>query len=327
MAPARQVAPNPVGATGCVVARPHNTPSTRQPITFDTSVPAGHPPPEKTSPIPTRAALPTTPPNATAAAMVRRGGRLESGTAGSKAAGCTSRTLPAYVAGADAGSLGKARADWLTRGMDLGDLRRNYERAGIDEADANPDPFAQFATWMGEAVDAEVPEPNAMVVATVDEDGYPAARVVLLKSFDTDGLVFYTNYHSAKGDDLAARPRAALLFSWLELHRQVRVVGDVAVCSAAESDAYFARRPRGSQIGAWASAQSEVVAARATLDEAWQGVEERFAGGPVPRPPHWGGYRVVPHRFEFWQGRPNRMHDRITYRRVDNVWERSRLAP
>lgn len=211
--------------------------------------------------------------------------------------------------------------------MDLGDLRRSYERTGIDEATIAADPFEQFAAWFRNAVDADVAEPNAMAVATVDGDGYPAARIVLCKSFDADGFVFYTNYRSDKGVDLDERPRAALLFTWIELHRQVRIVGDASRCTAAESDAYFARRPRGSQIGAWASDQSRAVADRSTLDEAWEAAEERFADQAVPRPDHWGGYRIAPRRFEFWQGRDNRMHDRITYVPSEAGWQRSRLAP
>ncbi len=214
--------------------------------------------------------------------------------------------------------------------MDLADLRRSYENQGLVMADTAADPVEQFTIWFKQAQAAELAEPNAMVVATVDAEGLPSARVVLLKGFDASGFVFFTNYNSAKGHDLAVSGTTSLLFSWLDLHRQVRIVGPVSETSAEESDEYFARRPRGSQLGAWASPQSEVIANRATLDAAWAEAEQRFGAEPIPRPPHWGGYRVAPDTVEFWQGRPNRMHDRIRYQRAsdtDGRWSRQRLAP
>jgi pyridoxamine 5'-phosphate oxidase len=210
---------------------------------------------------------------------------------------------------------------------DLADLRRTYDRDSLDEARAALEPFAQFARWFEEARAAGPIEPYAMTLATADERGQPSARIVLLRGWDERGFTFFTNYASRKGREIAAGPHAALLFFWDTLERQVRVEGSIAPIAAAESDAYFARRPRGHQLSAWASEQSSVVASRATLEDAMRAAERRFAGGDVPRPPQWGGYRVVPDRIEFWQGRPDRVHDRLAYARAGDAWVRERLAP
>lgn len=208
-------------------------------------------------------------------------------------------------------------------------MRREYERGALDEAEVATDPFRQFASWFGEATEISAGEANAMTVATVDPTGAPSARTVLLKSVDSTGFVFFTNYDSAKGRDLTANPRVALLFYWAPLERQVRINGVAERIDAAASDAYFARRPRGSQIAAAASPQSAVIPSRDWLAARLSAVEQEAAAtGEVPRPPHWGGYRVVPNRFEFWQGRPNRLHDRLAYVRLaDDQWRIERLAP
>ena len=204
-------------------------------------------------------------------------------------------------------------------------LRTEYKREQLDEAAVHPDAIAQFVRWFDAAVAARVPEPTAMTLATV-ADGQPSARIVLLKAVDAAGFVFFTNYDSRKGRELAAAPRAALLFFWPELERQVRIEGDVAKVSAPESDAYFASRPHASQIGAWASPQSRAIADRTVLERSYAEEEARYAEG-VPRPPHWGGYRLRPLTLEFWQGRPSRLHDRIVYRRQGDTWHVQRLAP
>lgn len=210
---------------------------------------------------------------------------------------------------------------------DPSQLRVDYKRAALSEHDAASDPLELFTRWFDEAIAAAIPEPNAMTLATVDAAGRPAARIVLMKGVDARGVVFHTNYDSRKGRDLAANPRAALLFFWVGLERQVRIDGTVERVSAEDSDAYFAARPRGSQISAWASPQSAQVADRAWLEARVAECEARFASGAVPRPPNWGGMRVVPDRFEFWQGRTSRLHDRLVWSRQGDRWTIARLAP
>ena len=207
-------------------------------------------------------------------------------------------------------------------------MRVSYERDALDRADLAPDPAAQFRRWFAEAVASGTPEPNAMTLATVDADGGPSARVVLLKEVDADGaFVFYTNYESRKGVALAAHPRAALVFWWPPLERQVRVEGRVERVEPGVSDAYFAVRPRASQLGAAASPQSQVVESRAVLEAAFERAEAVSAGADVARPAFWGGYRVWPETVEFWQGRRSRLHDRLRYRRQGDGWAVDRLAP
>ena len=210
--------------------------------------------------------------------------------------------------------------------MDLTALRKSYERDALDEAASDPDPLAQFDRWMRQALDAQLPEPNAMTVATVGADGRPSTRVVLIKGYDARGIVWYTNYDSRKGRELAQRPVAALQFHWVELERVVRIEGRVEKTSADESDAYFASRPLDSRIGAWASPQSQVIDSRAVLVANAAKFGAQFLLQP-PRPPHWGGYRLVPDGWEFWQGRKSRLHDRLRYRQADGAWVRERLAP
>jgi pyridoxamine 5'-phosphate oxidase len=211
---------------------------------------------------------------------------------------------------------------------ELSELRREYAAGGLDEAHLEADPVTMFRRWMHDAVRAGVHEPNALVLATADAEGAPSSRIVLLKGLDARGFVFFTNYGSRKAADLAANPRCALLFPWHPLERQVRVEGTAAPLVAEENDAYFATRPRASQIGAWASPQSEVVPDRAALDERYREAAERFGEAAVPRPEQWGGYLVTPHTVEFWQGRVGRMHDRLRYRRGDGAaWAVERLAP
>jgi pyridoxamine 5'-phosphate oxidase len=212
--------------------------------------------------------------------------------------------------------------------MSIADLRRDYALARLDEADVSHDPFVEFARWFAEAQDAQVADVNAMTLATATADGTPSARIVLLKAFDERGFVFFTDYRSRKGAELEANPRAALVFYWHELERQVRITGGVALASREESERYFRSRPIGSRLGAWASHQSRVIPGRAALEGDLRDVEQRFADGDVPLPPHWGGYRVVPDAIEFWQGRESRLHDRISYvRGSGSGWKVHRLSP
>jgi pyridoxamine 5'-phosphate oxidase len=209
----------------------------------------------------------------------------------------------------------------------LARMRQEYSERGLRKADVVADPLDQFTRWFDEACSAPILEPNAMTLATVDAAGQPSARTVLLKAVDRRGLTFYTNLESRKARELAANPQAALLFWWPPQGRQVRFEGEIEPVDDAEADAYFATRPRGSQIGAWASAQSNVVADRGTLEAAEREIAARFADRAVPRPPFWGGYRLVPTRVEFWQGRINRLHDRLRYTRRGEGWDLERVAP
>jgi pyridoxamine 5'-phosphate oxidase len=208
----------------------------------------------------------------------------------------------------------------------MNDLRREYMLGGLSEKDADPDPFLQFERWMRDAIEAGLPLANAMTLATVSAHGTPDARAVLLKGVDGGGFVFYTNYLSRKGSQLEANRAACLVFLWSAIERQVRIEGTVEKIAAGESDAYFASRPLGARIAAWASAQSERVPDRAALERALQQMRARHGDHP-PRPPHWGGYRLTPSVIEFWQGRENRLHDRLLYRRAESAWTIERLAP
>jgi len=210
--------------------------------------------------------------------------------------------------------------------MELADLRKDYKLASLSEDDVDSSPFVQFEAWFKDATAAAVPEPNAMTLATANHAGKPSARIVLIKDFDQRGATFFTNYQSRKGEDLLANPSAALLFFWPELERQIRIEGRVERVDAAESDAYYAIRPLASRIGAWASPQSRVIASREELAARVASFSEQYGEAPV-RPPHWGGYRLVPDLFEFWQGRASRLHDRIAYRLADAAWRIERLAP
>lgn len=210
--------------------------------------------------------------------------------------------------------------------MDLAALRQEYMRAGLHESDLAPDPFVQFGNWFGEALQSGIALPNAMTLATATRAGRPSARTVLLKSFDASGFVFFTHYRSRKGREIEANPEAMLLFRWGELERQVGIEGRIAKVSAAESDEYFATRPLGSRLSAIISPQSEPVVSREVLETALAEASKRWRNEP-PRPPHWGGYRLVPERFEFWQGRRDRLHDRLSYRKAEGAWKIERLAP
>ena len=212
--------------------------------------------------------------------------------------------------------------------MSIASIRRDYSLQTLDESEVAANPIEQFAIWWKEAVSSEIDEVNAMTLATVGADGAPAARIVLLKGYDANGFVFFTNYESKKGQDLLEHPVAALVFFWKELERQVRISGTVEKIAADESDAYFQSRPEGSKLGAWASPQSTVISSRKVIEAQLESYQQAYHQQAIPRPPHWGGYRVVPHTIEFWQGRSSRLHDRIQYKKdaADN-WIISRLAP
>jgi len=210
----------------------------------------------------------------------------------------------------------------------VADLRRDYSYEVLSETNADSNPFEQFQAWFNQALAAELPEPNAMTIATAGSDGKPSARIVLLKGYDERGFVFYTNYKSHKGQQLLENPWGALVFWWAQLERQVRIEGRVEKVSDGESDAYFNSRPPASQLGAWGSEQSQVIENRQVLEQKLEQLKQEYEGKKVTRPPHWGGFRVVPVEIEFWQGRPNRLHDRLLYRRSeDGNWKIQRLSP
>ena len=216
----------------------------------------------------------------------------------------------------------------MVSGADLQRLRKEYTRAGLTEAEADPDPIEQFRKWFDEALAADLHEPNAMTLATAVPDGRPSARVVLLKGYDERGFVFYTSYEGRKSRELEENPRCALVFYWSELERQIRIEGRAGRVSEEESDAYYESRPRGSRLSAWASAQSRPVEDRGALEKRLWELEAEYEGREIPRPPFWGGYRVEPEAIEFWQGRENRLHDRLLYRRLsDGGWRMERLQP
>lgn len=209
----------------------------------------------------------------------------------------------------------------------IADLRRDYTLKSLDVADVNPNPMDQFQVWLDEALQAQIPEPNAMHVATVSPQGHPTIRVLLLKGLSKDGFEFYTNYQSRKGQELAQNPWACLSFCWLELERQVRIEGQVEKLSPETSTVYFHSRPRESQLGAWTSEQSKVIPDRAYLENKYKTLEEHYQGQEIPRPEHWGGYRLIPTLIEFWQGRSSRLHDRLVYTLQGNQWQIDRLSP
>ncbi|MBU3744285.1 MAG: pyridoxamine 5'-phosphate oxidase [Sediminibacterium sp.] len=212
--------------------------------------------------------------------------------------------------------------------MSIASIRRDYSLQTLDESGVAANPIDQFTIWWKEAVSSDIDEVNAMTLATVGADGAPSARIVLLKGYDANGFIFFTNYESKKGQDVEKHPVAALVFFWKELERQVRISGSVEKVSAEESDAYFQSRPEGSRLGAWASPQSKVISSRKVIEAQLESLQETYQQQPIPRPPHWGGYRVVPHTIEFWQGRSSRLHDRIQYKKdALGNWIISRLAP
>jgi pyridoxamine 5'-phosphate oxidase len=211
--------------------------------------------------------------------------------------------------------------------MSIGQRRREYQRAQLDESTVSADPFAEFARWLEEAVAAQVVEPEAMTLATANAEGTPSARMVLLRGFDERGFVFFTDYRSQKGVELERNPRAALVFHWSELERQIRITGTVTATAREESEAYFRTRPRGSRIGAWASHQSQIIPSRRQLDERVAELESRYPDDEIPLPPYWGGFRLAPAAIEFWQGRTSRLHDRIRYVREGERWRIERLSP
>jgi len=212
--------------------------------------------------------------------------------------------------------------------QEIANIRKEYMKQTLLESGVDPDPFRQFAGWWDAALKSGIDEVNAMTLATADKEGIPSARIVLLKGYDAGGFVFFGNYLSQKGAELEKNPRACLVFFWKELERQVRIQGTVSRIPAAESDAYFNSRPLESRMGAWASPQSKVIDSRKTIEDNLAAVQQQYANGEVPRPPHWGGYRLIPLRMEFWQGRPSRLHDRILYSKGENgAWRIERLAP
>ena len=215
----------------------------------------------------------------------------------------------------------------MTNNNDILNLRRSYSLKELSEDSVSSDPFSQFSIWMNEAMNANLLDPNAMTLATATKNGTPSARTVLLRGFDKSGFVFYTNYESSKAHDLKQNPIASLLFFWVELERQVRISGKVEKISQGESQAYFATRPRESQLGAWASKQSTVISSREALDEQFDEMKKRFENKEIPLPNFWGGYRVIPHEFELWQGRESRLHDRICYTLNEQKWKIERLSP